>query len=292
MKRVLVTLGVLFLAFQLFAQRNEGRFLRDAVGEKSYPAAPRVAQRVGMVPAVVLPSAESTVPERIAALQAWNGSGREPVQNGFKRALPDAIELRLSGPIAAKKTAANFGRGVLAATDHGTIVWSTVVQVEKAHRLRLHLENVNLPEGTTLWVYGAGEAPIGFGRELLDDRMTLWTPSTHGETVYLDVEVPSDRANVSFVIREVLELVEVGRLGLIQPQDAPTCLIDSICVGASTFDAIANVHRAIAHLEFVTPAGGAVCTGGLLNDRAGSGTPYLLTANHCFSDQSAASSLE
>lgn len=292
MKRTLIALGVLLLAFQLYAQRNEGMFLREAVGEKSYPAAPRLAQRSAMVPAVILPAAESTVPEKIAALQAWNRGGREPVRNGFKRALPDAIELHLNGPVAAKKAATNFSRGVLAATSHGTLVWSTVVQVEKAHRLRLHLENVSLPQGATLWVYGAAETPIGFGSELIDDKMSLWTPSTHGETVYLDVEVPSDHANVSFVIREVLELVEVGRLGAIQPQDAPTCLVDSICVGPSGFDAIANVHRAIAHLEFVTSQGGAVCSGGLINDRAGSGTPYLLTANHCFSDQAAASSVD
>ena len=37
---------------------------------------------------------------------------------------------------------------------------------------------------------------------------------------------------------------------------------------------------------------GFACTGGLLADLPGSGTPYLLTANHCISTQAAASSLQ
>ena len=35
-----------------------------------------------------------------------------------------------------------------------------------------------------------------------------------------------------------------------------------------------------------------VCTGGLMNTTAGSSVPYLLTANHCFSSQDSATSLE
>jgi len=291
MKRAMFAVGVLFLfAISASAQSNESFFMRDAVGVKSYPAAPRLAERAAMVPAVVLPSAESTIPEQILALHDWNASGREPMRNGFRRALPDVVEVRI-GSLAAKSAIQSFGRGVIAATDRGTIAWSTVIKVEKAHRLRLHLENAVLPEGVTLWIYGSGQTPIGFGRELLDDKGNLWTPSVHGETVYLDVEVPAGNAAASFYIGEVLELIDLN-VNAVRPQDSPTCLVDATCIGSSTFAQIANARKAVASLFFVTGSGGAVCTGGLLNDQSSSGTPYLLTANHCFSSQSVATTLE
>jgi V8-like Glu-specific endopeptidase len=292
MKRGAIALAVAFFALTVAAQQQDGFYLRDAVGVKSYAAAPRLAERADMVPAVVLPSAASTVPEELLAIREWNAGGREPMRNGFKRMLPDLIDLRLSSAMAAKSEIRNFARGMVSTTQRGSIIWSTVVKVEKAHRLRLHLENVTLPEGATLWVYGAGETPTGFGRELLDDNGNIWTPSVHGELVYLEVEVPSANATTVFAIREVLELVELKHLGAVRTEDEPTCLVDSTCVASSTFTSIANARRATAHLEFVTSSGGAVCTGGLLNDRNSTGTPYMLTANHCFSSQGPASSLE
>jgi hypothetical protein len=206
--------------------------------------------------------------------------------------LPDVIDMRLGSTIAAKNAITTFGRGVVEATAHGTIVWSTMLRVEEASRLRLHLEHVIVPDGAVFWVYGRSEAPTAFGKELIDSSGNLWSPSVHGDTVYLDLEVPAANAASSLEIREVLELVDVTALHTIKPQDAPTCLVDSTCVSSATFDVIANARKAISHLEFVTPDGGAVCSGGLLNDIPNSGTPYLLTANHCFSNQSVASTVE
>ncbi|WP_289240874.1 hypothetical protein [Delftia sp.] len=43
---------------------------------------------------------------------------------------------------------------------------------------------------------------------------------------------------------------------------------------------------------YVQNGQGYVCSGTLINDKAGSGTPYFLTANHCISTQTVASTLE
>jgi hypothetical protein len=64
-----------------------------------------------------------------------------------------------------------------------------------------------------------------------------------------------------------------------------------MCV-TSTPLPLANVKRAVAHMEFVVPEGGAACSGGLLADTKSSGIPYFLTANHCISTQTEASSLQ
>jgi trypsin-like peptidase len=292
MRRAFAALGVaVVFALPALAQEAPSLFVREAVDARSYAAAPRLAERAAIVPATVLPSSASSMPEAVMAIQNWNAGGHQPMRNGFRRALPDVIEMRLSSAMAAKNAITTFGRGVMEATPHGTIVWSTMVRVEKAHRLRLHLEKLSIPDGTVFWVYGAGKAPVAFSRALIDDKGSLWTPSVPGDTIYLDVETSSTQAT-AFTIREILELIDVG-VGSIKAQDAPTCLVDATCVGASTFTEIAASRKAIASLFFVTSeGGGAVCTGGLLNDQANSRTPYLLTANHCFHDQTTASSLE
>jgi len=70
------------------------------------------------------------------------------------------------------------------------------------------------------------------------------------------------------------------------------CIIDGSCVTTKTLGIIASYRHAVGELFFMKDGSGYLCSGGLLNDKAGDGTPYLLTANHCFSTQDAASSLQ
>jgi hypothetical protein len=289
MKRHLAALAVLAIATSVHAQRQEPRFFRDGWNEKAYAAAPRLAETTGLAPAVVLPAAETAMPEKLDEIAQWNAEGREPMKIGFARALPDAIQVGLTTSVAAKPGPVAFSRGVIANTERGTVAWGTTIQVDRASRLRLHLENVKLPEGATLWVYGAGETPRGFGAELVENG-SLWSPSVEGPTIYLDVEAPAG-AQTSFSIRELMQIVN-ATVHVPAPDDVPSCLMDASCVGSSQFDQIANVSRGIAQLQFVKNGGTFVCSGGLLNDRGTTGTPYLLTANHCMSDQSVVSTLE
>lgn len=215
--------------------------------------------------------------DRMDAMTLRNLSGSLPVQNGFSRPLPSPVRMRLA--TAASSTDAR--------------VWGTRVRVAGAWRLRLHLEKVSLPAGTRLWVWGAGEEPRPFGLELLGPDGDLWTPSVGGEDMFLEIAVPAGLAGETARL-EVREVGEIFRLGSLIPAFEPLggCIQDASCIGTGTFDAIAAARKAVAHLEFEDGGDLFICSGGLLNDAPGSGTPYLLTANHCFSNQASASSLE
>ncbi len=71
-----------------------------------------------------------------------------------------------------------------------------------------------------------------------------------------------------------------------------TCFIDRSCVSTSDFPNVDAATRAVGQLTFVDGGSSYVCTGGLMNTSDGSAIPYLLTANHCFSSQDSATSLE
>src|SRR5262249_23573854 len=70
------------------------------------------------------------------------------------------------------------------------------------------------------------------------------------------------------------------------------CLIDATCVKPATLGVVADLRSAIALLAFIDAGTEFECSAGLLTDSASDGIPSLLTANHCFDNQSAASSLE
>lgn len=300
MKRMLPLLCVVFAFRATAAQVHSapGEFSRDAIGVKSYPAAPRLAERAAIAPAATLRAATEIVPEELAALRDWNDANRLPLKNGFTRTIGDPITVHLDGAVSAKSGAIAHARGLVATSERGTIVWSGAVRVEQAHRVRLHLTNVKLPDDATLWVYGAGQAPVGFGKEILHAG-SMYTPSVNGPTVFLEVEIASPKSAgdvASFEIRDVVEIVSSAGLRTFQPQpnDTPSCLVDATCVSTATFAQIVAARGGIGHLQYMKGASSFVCSGGLVNDKVPSPSfvPYFLTANHCFDTQASASSLE
>ena len=269
------------------ADRVEPLFVPEAIGMTQRAAAPRIAQSSGLDAIVTLAAANDVVPEEIDALRTWNAEGRTPAKNGFTRHIGGALQVRVggSGEVAALSTI-----GKLTKSNSGSTIWSGSVRVENAYRFRVHLRNVVAPAGTTFWVYGADGVATAFGTELIDANRDLYVPSVGGDVAYLEMEVPAGQ-QATFDVADVLEIF-AAKPGL-QALDAPTCLVDGKCVGSGTLDVIEQLGRAVAHLQYVKGGDGYVCSGGLLNDTDTSNTvPYLLTANHCFSAQSSATSLE
>ncbi|HEY9231980.1 MAG TPA: hypothetical protein VIS78_07525, partial [Blastocatellia bacterium] len=79
MKRVSLVLGILFLiAVVGTAQQADSVALRDALGVKSYPAAPRLTLHTSVAPALTLDSITRVMPERVLAMQERNATGVVP----------------------------------------------------------------------------------------------------------------------------------------------------------------------------------------------------------------------
>lgn len=154
---------------------------------KEFPAPPRLADRA---PVASLSRASA---QQIEDMQQRNRRGAVPAQNGFRRAFARPVSVRVKASSEA--------------TERG-VAWSGAFKVDNADQLRLRLEKVRLPKGAVLWVYG-NDQPIGFDKDLLDPKGSLWTPTTTGDTIHLEVEIPKPRRKAdeaSFVVREVMQL--------------------------------------------------------------------------------------
>lgn len=285
MRPIALALAVFVCSTAADARRVSSFFRRDELTVRSAVAAPRLAALTTIAPAVTLPAAVESASDRIDEIREWNARGLTPAKDGFTRSTIDPVAVVLSSAAVAKTGVARSARGYVASTARG-VVWSGSFKVEKAYRLRLHLEDVSLPDGAVMWVYGSGDTPVTFGAELVHGR-ELWTPSVAGDTIHLEIETPLGTVS-SFVVRELIEIVS---LAVVKPLDA-SCLVDSACALVPVPSVIAQLRAATAQLSFVNGANSYICTGGLINDAHNSGTPYLLTASHCIGQQAVASSLE
>ena len=108
MKRALLPLSLLIAlsAGAATGESNGPAFSRDAVGVKSYPAAPRLLEQNGDQaagePASTLAAATEVEPGELVAIREWNDANRLPLKNGFTRTIHDGISVRLDAPLAQK----------------------------------------------------------------------------------------------------------------------------------------------------------------------------------------------
>lgn len=135
-------------------------------------------------------------------------------------------------------------------------------------------------------------AAIGRNRDAGDvsDRgRTFWTPSIDSEEVTLEIALPvgasPDTVTVSVPLLSHLT-VKAQELSSLLIGTAGSCEVDVSCVADA-----APQSRATAKMIFVDGGFSYLCTGTLLNDTQASGTPYFLSAEHCISSQTIASSL-
>ena len=286
------------------AQSLDGAWGPAAVAAEATVAAPlRLHSALAASPLHVLNSAEEGARAELDALIAWNSAGHRPLKNGFVRPLAEPLAVRLTPALAGQGAQTAFAGGFLAAAEPGWLAWGTHVRIAGAYRVRLRLSDVRLPAGSRLAVWTPGEEPQRFGLEMLSPHGDLWTPSVLGEALVFEVDVPVAALGGSarqgrpfgFDVRETLEIVDLSPQSSLFAKSATdsSCIVDATCQSDADLANIDAYKHAVAQLQFVVPGRGAfLCTGSLLNDQAHDSIPYLLTANHCISDQDTAASLE
>ena len=123
---------------------------------------------------------------------------------------------------------------------------------------------------------------------------TLWSPTVEGDTIGIEISLPSEKARSAFWFR-VDEIAHTFRS--IEPfrptpkqLDCPEVHIDVQCRTESIHD---DLQDAVARIRFEDGDSSYACTGTLVNDKVqATFVPYFLTAQHCISTGSVARSVE
>ncbi len=269
---------------------------------KRAAAAPAMA--AGLLPASArhdLPPLSASEAAALDSQDSRSGLRRKvpAVKIGVSRALPERVGFSgLPSDLASGQSRVESG-GLFQRSSDGRLIWTAQFSSAGAGAVRLHIAGAQLPPGSRAWVYSAtGEAhgPYAFDRPMPAEG--FWTNTVYAPEVLLEVQFPAGAAADAPAARlAVSAIVHIdaafapGAKGAFRTK-ADTCFVDEACVTPADFPNVADASLAVAQLTFVDGGSAFVCSGGLLNTEPETFVPYLLTANHCFSNQAAATSLE
>lgn len=213
--------------------------------------------RASATAATVIVTTSGATEHDLAELRAANAANDGPLQLGIVREV---------GPVS------------LVSASSGAWRWRGSVHAEGARRMRVRLDDVALPAGTRLWIYGASGPAIAIDAK----ARTIWTPSIAGDTATIEIDAPH---GASFRIGAIADMRMPSEVA---PEDTE-CIRDLSCHSG---DVDLRLGRAIAFYDYIAGTRLAACTGGLVNNVKQDGEPYFLTANHCVKTQAQASTLE
>jgi hypothetical protein len=216
----------------------------------------------------------------------------DPPAIGVVRDLGTAIRFNLDETDIPSQGETSVAGGRLVRVNADTLVWTTCIKSEGAEELRINFSEGNFPAGVQVNLFSKDN--YAFRQAELNGRIGefgLYTTTTFADYVNIEVVIPASALgqNLFFVIPRIVHAI--GR----PAPDAPNvdCFEDVNCGYANGYANIGALKASTSQLSFVVGGGYYICSGNLLNDiRAVDLQPFLLTANHCFSSQASAASLE
>ena len=220
--------------------------------------------------------------------------GVGPLRIGLHRDLPTEYRGDLT-PLLRWVPDPNDGRMVAAVTvtSPGAVRVRLAIRAELPPRARIRFFGGEPPQVVGVIDRTDLAAPAGqAGPEL------LWSPSVAGDTIGLEIELPSDdlRSETSVVIDRVSHQYR----GLDSMQ-APSATDEKVAQRQTLSDLncahvdiqcreVGRVADAVASITYEKERNQYVCSGTLMNDNdPRSSIPYFLTAHHCVSTQVVAS---
>ncbi len=238
---------------------------------------------------LTLPAASEQVSPRATR------SGPTPRRIGFSRSVPDTAS-----------TAATRALLQWQSMDGGQRAAALSVASPQAVGIRLGVLVRALPAAATLRVYAQDGSTayevaaadvldaLEANRKAGDDTdagRTWWAPTVAGQEATLEIALPThaDPTQVDIALPTLSHLEALPSEEVVTPKigESGSCQIDVVCrAGHETESA------AVLRVSFVEDGFSYLCSGTLMADRAATRTPYVLTADHCISTQTAASTVE
>lgn len=205
--------------------------------------------------------------------------------------------------ISPRQTLLHETLGAVRGREDGGFEWTAVVRSPGAAAVRLGFSDFDLPDGAELYAYTregmafgpwSGRGPNGDGE--------FWTNSVAGGEIILQLHsgrTGAPRFTIGafghmtddFAIAKFLAPSPEASASKPCPFNAD-CVVDAACTSADG-SAVSTAKSAVAHILFASGGWLYICSGGLVADSdTSSAVPYFITANHCISRASEASSLE
>jgi len=173
--------------------------------------------------------------------------------------------------------------GINEVLPNGDKLWRLRIYSKDAQTINLTFDNYHLPPGAKLFIYNDDHSDVigAFTDYNNQDDRAFATTLVKGDAVNIEYYEP---ANAAFAGELNISRVTHGYRGikefLKEFGDAGSCNLNVACTQAAGW---ADQIRSVCMLVV---GGSGFCTGAMINNTNNDGTPYVLTANHCYSSPS------
>ena len=216
----------------------------------------------------------------------------DPPIIGVLRSFTTPVDFSLDKAQLPEEGEISFAGGRLIRVNDYLLVWKAFFRSEGAKAIRLHFSEGYFPQGVSVSYFSKDDyyfTQTELGGKLAPEG--YYSTSTFADFIELQVTIPIEAIGqgLSFKIPEV---IHVGK-DYLGESTLDACAEDVNCTYASGYANIADLKQAVSQLTFLVGSSYYICSGALINDtRSIDFQPFLLTANHCFSTQASAASLE
>ncbi|MFY0483267.1 T9SS type A sorting domain-containing protein [Flavobacterium sp. PLA-1-15] len=172
--------------------------------------------------------------------------------------------------------------------ENGDRIWRIRFQSNGAKTMNFIFSDFYMPEGATLYLYNNNRTDLlgAYDSKQNNDQRVLGTWLVNGEDIFLEYYEPKAQFNQGKL--EVFKVIHGYRTSDENEKavdddlnSAGKCNYDVDCT-MGAIDALKNVNKKSVGLMIT--GGDSFCTGALINNTSNNGTPYFLTANHCYSN--------
>jgi hypothetical protein len=164
----------------------------------------------------------------------------------------------------------------------GGIIWLLRLTCSNALTVNLTLDNVVIPEGNELYVYNPEKDFIlgNFTSNHLYEG-TLGTELVPGSSVYVEYYIPEQNLDLPYGLN--ISRVTHGYRTASEFHEKAFGSSGSCNMNVNCPDGAGWVNERNSAVMLVS-GGSGFCSGALINNTLNDGKPYVLTANHCYSD--------
>jgi len=238
--------------------------------------------------------------EEIRSIEQPEATNAAPLKVGL--VVPAPAGLSLDGFVNTKTGAVGregaIAGGQLTKNGAGEYSWSVNIGSEGAGGIRVHIENLSLPNNAELYFYSdSGESYGPYVAAGPDNNGDLWTPSIIGDegTLQIRLNAPVTKDDLASVSLRVTEIGHISRSffgiapvnGDAEGGVASFCQFNASCIvnnNCQSNNAVNDAELAVAKMLWVQGCCIYTCSGGLIADSdAGTQIPYFMTAGHCLS---------
>ncbi len=181
--------------------------------------------------------------------------------------------------------------GVWTTLPTGEKIWRLQIHSDNAYAIGLFFKNYKLNKGVRLFVYAPDKSIVkgAFTEKNNKTTKVFSILPLAGEDIILELNVPAD---VNYGIFELSGIIHDYKNAfgkkLKSTNASGSCNVNVNCPEGTDWQ---NEKRSVVKFTFVDDGGGTyMCSGALINNVRKDATPYLLTANHCISSSTEATS--